>query len=367
MKILQIGKFYPPYHYGGIETVSFDLHNALRNKGIQSDFLGFLPLRYKNDIIEDDFVYLCRTNINIFSTQFSISFIQKWLKERNNYDIIFINMPNPFVNLLVNFFLPLGKVVLFWHGDIIKYKYFLTIYKPALTSLIKRASAVIAPTNIHLEESCFKDLFVDKKYVISYPLNIIVKEWPYVLFHNRKVIFSCGRLIYYKGFDILIEAGKYLPKDCIMKIAGEGPLKKHLQEKIDKLRLNDKILLLGRIDNEKLVEEMRNCYLFCLPSNYKAEMFGVVQIEAFACGKPVISTNIKGSGVSEVNINNETGYTVKTNDPVALSEAIKQLTTNDSLYIQFSHNAIKRAKYFTSDGIIDEYIEIFQNLTDQID
>jgi hypothetical protein len=41
MKILQIGKFYPPYFYGGIETLSKNLHEGLRERGMDNDFLGF--------------------------------------------------------------------------------------------------------------------------------------------------------------------------------------------------------------------------------------------------------------------------------------------------------------------------------------
>ena len=131
MKILQIGKFYPPYHYGGIETSSKVLHEGLRERGINNDFLGFLPKSYNDDIVIDECIYLCKTDVDIFSTQFSVNFIKRWQKIKNKYDIIFISMPNPFSNLIINLFPPeKAKIALWWHSDIVKQKILLLFYKP---------------------------------------------------------------------------------------------------------------------------------------------------------------------------------------------------------------------------------------------
>jgi rhamnosyl/mannosyltransferase len=366
MKILQIGKYFPPYHYGGIETVSYNLHNALQEKNIDIAFLGFLPQEIKNNVETDDHVYLCKTNIDIFSTQFSYSFIASWRKVRNSYDIILINMPNPFVNVLINLLPPLkGKIMLYWHSDIIKQKLLLQFYKPFLICLIKKSVAVIAPTTIHLDQSDFSHLFRSKMHILPYVLNIPLKKMDAELFGGKKIIFSCGRLIYYKGFSDLIEAAKILPENCIVRIAGDGILREKLQKKINSLQLSGKVALLGKITNYDLEKELGRCYLFCLPSNYRSEMFGVVQIEAFAHGKPVVSTDIPMSGVSKVNIDNKTGYTVKINSPQAIADAIIKLIENEAIYKQFSNNAFERANYFTSKEIIDNYILLFRKHCNQ--
>jgi glycosyltransferase involved in cell wall biosynthesis len=272
-------------------------------------------------------------------------------------------MPHPFVNIIINIFsVSKGRIALYWHGDISKYKKLLWLYKSFLITLIKKSAAVIAPTSIHLDQSVFSSLFLGKKYVIPFPLNINCERSEYKFFENKKVIFSCGRLIYYKGFENLIEAAIYLPDSCVIKIAGDGPLRGQLQNKIEGLHLTEKVFLLGRISDEDLSKELKECYLFCLPSNNAAEMFGVVQVEAFACGKPVVSTNIARSGVSEVNINGTTGYTVEVNNPKDLADAIKKLLEDELLYEEFSYKAIERARYFTSKEIIDKYISLFQKI-----
>jgi rhamnosyl/mannosyltransferase len=146
MRILQIGKFYPPYYFGGIETSSKILHEGLRERGLDNDFLGFLPKSYKHDIEVDEHIYLCKTDIDKFSVQFSINFINRWRKFKNSYDIILINMPHPFANLVFNLFpaKKACKIVLWWHSDIIKQKFLLQFYKPFLIAFLKRIDAVIS-------------------------------------------------------------------------------------------------------------------------------------------------------------------------------------------------------------------------------
>jgi hypothetical protein len=106
MKILQIGKFYPPYYYGGIETLSRNLHEGLRERGMDNDFLGFLPKSYKADIEADSHIYLCKTNIDLFSAQFSASFVKRWRGVKDDYDIVLVSMPHPFANIVLELFPP---------------------------------------------------------------------------------------------------------------------------------------------------------------------------------------------------------------------------------------------------------------------
>jgi rhamnosyl/mannosyltransferase len=171
MKILQIGKFYPPYYYGGIETLSKNLHEGLRKRDVDADFLGFLPKSYKEDIEADRHIYLCRTNIDMFSTQFSTSFVKRWRRVKDEYDVVLVSMPHPFANIVLELFPPKkAKIVLWWHSDIIKQKFILQFYKPLLVSLIKMSSAVVAPTNAHIDESDFSEYFTWKKKIIPYPV-----------------------------------------------------------------------------------------------------------------------------------------------------------------------------------------------------
>jgi rhamnosyl/mannosyltransferase len=173
MNVLQIGKFYPPYHCGGIETSSKYLHEGLRERGVNNDFLGFLPKSYTGDIAVDEHIYLCKTNVDKFSTQFSLNFIRKWRETKENYDVVFVSMPHPFANLVLELFPPKrAKIVLWWHSDIIKQKLLLMLYKPFLISFIKMSAAIVAPTNIHIDESDYAKYLVPKKHLIPFPFTV---------------------------------------------------------------------------------------------------------------------------------------------------------------------------------------------------
>jgi rhamnosyl/mannosyltransferase len=363
MKIIHIGKFYPPYHFGGIETLSKILHEELQIRGLDNDFLGYLPSKYKNDIVLDNGIYLCKTNIDIFSTQFSINFIKKWLEIKDQYEIIFISMPNPYSNLIVNIFSSTkAKIVLWWHSDIVKQKMLLFFYKPFMLSLIKKSIAVVAPTNTHIDQSDFAKYLIPRKKIIPFPHYMKVKQYPFTLKNNKYIIFSCGRLIYYKGFHVLIDSAEYLPDNCIIHIAGKGKLYDKLAKKIIKRNLQEKVFLLGHISDEQMEQELQNCFLFCLPSVQRSEMYALVQVDAFCHGKPVISTNIPRSGVSEVNQDSVTGYIVNTENPKAIADKVKLLLHNTDLYEKICRNALKRGEELTDKDIINKYVELFGNI-----
>jgi rhamnosyl/mannosyltransferase len=170
MKILQIGKFYPPYYSGGIETSSKVLHEGMRSRDIDNDFIGFLPKSYKHDIKVDEHIYLCKTNIDRFSTQFSLSFVNRWREIKDFYNVILISMPHPFANLVFNVFpAKSAKIILWWHSDIVKQKLLLQFYKPFLIPFLKRSDAVIAPTDVHIEESDYAKYLNPKKHIIPFP------------------------------------------------------------------------------------------------------------------------------------------------------------------------------------------------------
>ena len=84
------------------------------------------------------------------------------------------------------------------------------------------------------------------------------------------------------------------------------------------------------------------CDLFCLSSIWKTEAFGIVQIEAMSCGKPVIAMNIPESGVNWVNMDRFSGINVKPGDAEALAEAIATVLSNSHLYERLSQGARQR-------------------------
>ena len=160
-------------------------------------------------------------------------------------------------------------------------------------------------------------------------------------YKNKKIIFSLGRLVYYKGFEYLIDSAKYLSEDYIILIGGIGPLYKELDNKIKLLKLENKVKLLGRIEDNDLGNYYEACDIYCLSSIVKSEAFGIVQIEAMSFSKPVIATKIKGSGVDWVNKHKESGINVNPKNGEELANAIKKIISNHNLYKKYSQGAKK--------------------------
>lgn len=127
--------------------------------------------------------------------------------------------------------------------------------------------------------------------------------------------------------------------------------------------VQDKVKLLGRISDEDLPAYYGACKVFCLSSIQKTEAFGIVQIEAMSCSKPLIATRIPQSGVSWVNAHGESGLNVAPENARELAEAIQTLTHDENTYRKYTENAGKRFQnLFTQKKMIDQCLKIYESL-----
>ena len=369
MKILHIGKYYPPY-FGGIEKVNFDCVEGLNKKGHHVDVFCFND-KFKTEIEEGDYkIYRMSRIIQKFSTPISFSFFFKLRKVVNNYDIVHLHLPNPVAAILYQLSGFKGKLVLHWHSDIVKQKLLKLVYGPFQRILLKRAKAILVTTPNYLEGS--EDLcdFKSKSYILPIGIdhNELPKNEPFYNqlleeYKGKKVIFSLGRLTYYKGFDYLIKAANFIDDDTVIIIGGDGELKNVLKELIARNNLESKVKLLGKIPFEEISSYFRRADVFCLPSNEKSEAFGVVLIEAMSFGCAIVACAIKGSGVPWVNQDKETGINVKPHDVYDLSDGLKAVLNNEEDRQRYSKNAVSRyEKMFTVDKMVNQLDQIYTSL-----
>jgi teichuronic acid biosynthesis glycosyltransferase TuaC len=138
---------------------------------------------------------------------------------------------------------------------------------------------------------------------------------------TKKIILNISRLYDEKGQRYLIQSINGIlshNRDVMVYIGGSGPLKDKLELQIKNLKLQDNVKLIGFIPDKLMPIWMSACDLFILPS--LSESFGIVQVEAFACGKPVVATR---NGASEEIINSEDyGMLVDPGDSESLARAI---------------------------------------------
>jgi rhamnosyl/mannosyltransferase len=182
-------------------------------------------------------------------------------------------------------------------------------------------------------------------------------------YKNKKIIFSIGRLEYYKGFEYLIESAKYLDDSYVILIGGKGSLDMELNKLILNKKLESKVVMLGEINYKNLGNYFEASDIFCLPSIAKSEAFGIVQIEAMSFGKPIISTQIEGSGVDWVNKNMESGVTVPIKNSEKIAEAIKDIMLTKERYNKFSKKSKERfLTNFTHSIMINKTINLYDSL-----
>jgi len=249
------------------------------------------------------------------------------------------------------------------HGDDVyslpfKYKHFEKMAKYALGN----ADYVTTVSKSNYEKLI--ELGVDKEKVTvipnSYDKNIFkpipedCKEGLNIP-KNKKIILSVGMLEEIKGHEYLIKAMKKVidkEKDVLCIIVGSGQLKSKLQRLINDLNLNDYVKLVGAKQHDEIPLWMNASDLFVLPS--LNESFGIVQIEAMACGKPVVAT--RNGGSEEIVVNEKLGYLVESKNSDDLAEKIL-MTLDKEWNKEYILNYVKK---FKSDEIAKETIKIYE-------
>jgi glycosyltransferase involved in cell wall biosynthesis len=125
------------------------------------------------------------------------------------------------------------------------------------------------------------------------------------------------------------------------------------------------VQFLGQVSEEDLIAYYHACDVFVLPSITNAEMFGVVQLEAMACRKPVISTDLP-TGVSWVNQHGRTGYVVPRENVEELRQAIQRLLNNPHLREEMGEAGRARVEqHFTSTRMADAMLEVYREMLNE--
>ena len=381
MRILQLGKFYPIR--GGVEKVMWGITWALAERGVACDMLcAYL----KSDPVDPEHKDFCRETEEgrviefgpenrVFcvpaaakkaKTMLSRDMVRWLRKHAAEYDIIHIHHPDPMAALALFLSGYKGRVILHWHSDILSQKLLLALYSPLQWWLIRRAERIVGTTPVYLRESRALSRCQQKTVCVPIGIQPIIYDTREVdairaTMPGKKIVFALGRLVPYKDFSTLVEAAHYLGPDYVILIGGSGPLRESLQYQIDTGGLEEKVRLLGYVQNWDVPTYFGACDVFVLSSDRKTEAFGVVQIEAMSCGKPVVATLIPQSGVSWVNDNGVSGYNVHPHDPKGLAAAIEQICEDPDVYMQFSAGAMERFEtLFTTREMIEKIIKIYE-------
>lgn len=348
MRILHLGKYYPPFA-GGMENFLADLIPAQISQGHQVAAIvhdhqatwarGFSKVQ--SDPTYQYPLYRVPSYGRILYAPISPHF-PFWLKHCIQHfqpNILHLHLPNTsaFSALL---WAEARRIpwVIHWHSDVVsqidrRLSLAYPLYRPWEQKLLKQAAAIIISSPPYLETSTALKKWHSKCHII--PLGIDRRRLPLPSFQalnwtqqhwqpHRFRLLQVGRLTYYKGQAVLLEALRQVDNIHTL-IVGQGEQYEHLAAMINRYHLEQKVELLGYCSNEQMIGLFATSDCFCLPSLERTEAFGVVLLEAMRYGKAVIASDIPGSGVGWVVQNQHTGILVPPQNPTALAQAIQEL------------------------------------------
>jgi rhamnosyl/mannosyltransferase len=293
------------------------------------------------------------------------------LHGERQFDLVHLHFPDP-MSHLASMMLP-SRIprVISWHADIVRQKTMRAFYAPFLKHAVRHAAAIIVATPSHVSSSAVLAPLAsdDRIKVVPYGFDLSAfledapeKEAIASKYPGRR-IFAAGRHVSYKGLDVLIKAVAKLPPDVILLLGGSGPLTADLRHLAQRLGVDGRVHFLGFVPDKLLPAYYQASDVFCLPSVTQAEAFGIVQVEAMACGKPVVSTRLN-NGVDFVNEHGKTGLTVQPGDPTALAGALSDLLDDEERARSLGANGRAKAQAeYSADKMAERILGIYRAAT----
>lgn len=200
-----------------------------------------------------------------------------------------------------------------------------------------------------------------QKNVVDIP-NGVSNKLSDLISEEEGFILYLGRIdIYMKGLDILLKAFANLKhRNVVLKIAGHGKKgdEKRIQQLIRALKIEDRVLLLGKLGEKDKFELLRTCLFLVMPSRF--EGWGMVAVEANAAGKPVLGTRIKG--LSEAVADGKTALLVEPENREQLIQAMDCLIDDTAMRAELGKAGRIRAKQYTWESIARQQFEFYQRV-----
>lgn len=342
MRILHLGKFYPP-HAGGIERYVAELAAQQCSAGHDVAVLvhatpgvAVAPSRIDPGGVRVETVP-CLGQL-VFAP-ISPGWARRFRRLTDEFrpDVLHIHVPN-----VSAFWLLASRRarslpwVLHWHADIpaesrhpgLRLGY--PVYRRFERQMVRRADVVVATSQAYADASAplrkhARNLHVVPLGIADAPSAGLAPTWP----GGGLRLLAVGRLSYYKGFDVLLRALVDCP-DASLLLVGHGDQAAALSSQLRQLGLQDRVRMAGHLDDAALDAAYRACDVFCLPSLDRAEAFGLVLLEAMRAGKPIVASDIPGSGVGTV-AGPDNALRVPPGDVSALAQALRTLGASADL------------------------------------
>lgn len=341
MKVLHLGKYYPPYR-GGMESFLADLMAGLEGQGIDNAALvhGVGPQTGQWEGAGPKILRAPSYGRLLYapvSPRFP-RYLDRAIREFAP-DVLHIHMPNPsaFWALRSRAARRLPWVV-HWHADVLTPESSMLLrlaYRPYRlfeSALLRRATVVIASSPNYLNASAPLAPYIDK--CVTIPLGLADTRLPqpsqqqsaralaYWPAGCALKILMVGRFTYYKGHRVLIDALGQVPNAAVV-LVGTGETEAEVVAQARRMGLTERVRFAGNAAEADLADMLAAADVLCLPAIDRAEAFGMVLLEAMRFEKPLIASNIHGSGVPWVLGQCGCGLAVEPGDAKGLATAIR--------------------------------------------
>ena len=371
MTILELGKFYPPYR-GGMESLLRVWAEGFAQRGARVECV-VANGRARTSHEEVGGVRVHR--LASWGSWWSASLCPAYLLSPWRYpaDLWHVHFPNPLADLAAWLGPRRAPLVLHYHSDVVRQAGVLRLYAPLLRWLLRRAARIVVASPQQIQFSPWLQAHREKCEVI--PFGVELERFALTPARtaavaalrrqagDQPVLLHIGRLVEYKGQRHLIEAARGLA--AVVWLVGEGPLRIPLEARARALGVGERLIFWGDQSDEMLVTLLHACDVFVLPSVTANEAFGLVQLEAMACAKPVVSTALP-SGVASVNLDGVTGLVVPPAEPAALATALRRLLDDPAGRVALGRAGRSRVEAeFNQTAMIQRYWALLQRVLEQ--
>ena len=368
LRVLHVGKYYPPVP-GGMERVLQLLCESERRSIDVRALVASTSSRTTRETVQGVDVVRAGTLARIGSVGLSLGLISELY--RSQADVTVIHEPNPVALVADLLTRGRGPLVVYFHSEVVRAEWkYRAFYRPFLRRVLERAARIMVASPAMRDTASQLADYRHKCVVVPYGItlasfsatpevNARAQRWRLDVGPSPLLLFV-GRLVPYKGVDVLIRAMSHV--DGRLAIVGDGPLRGALEHQAAQAGVSDRVRFLGSLPDAEIVALYHACDAFVLPSVTRAEAFGMVQLEAMACGKPVISTSL-ASGVPWVNQHETSGLVVPPGDSAALAVAITRLMSDHDLRGRLGAGARARVEQeFTAEKMAERTVALYRTV-----
>ena len=332
MRILHLGKYYAPAK-GGMETALRHLTEGLLAAGHE---VRVLVAGHQRDTIRDDLPgapgALIRAGVAwTWNSQPVILDLAGHLRgeiEDFRPHVVHLHTPNPLA--CAAWLRSRGaarrqqaRLAVWHHSDIVRQRLSGRLVQPLVRRCLADAAGICVSSTALADQSRELAPWRDRVRVIPFGID----PAPYAAEPTGGGPFLfVGRLVPYKGVEVLLEAVAGLP-DGRLDIVGSGPRRKYLADRIEALDLQGRVRLLGHVADRDLPDLLARCRALVLPSRDRSETFGLILLEAMAAAVPLVASDLP-TGVRELCRPGETGWLVPPGDVAELRSTLATVTAN---------------------------------------